>query len=108
MQYVVENEIIENWMYEFVGVFENEAEVDTYKCKYRKRVRITKLKNKSDKETYFYDAVETLNNELSPENLSCDGELGFSQIRYKKNKIMQKFSKLESESGLDLRTRLQD
>tara|TARA_R110002110_G_scaffold249406_3_gene465591 strand:- start:66 stop:323 length:258 start_codon:yes stop_codon:yes gene_type:complete len=34
---------------------------------------------------------------LSPENLSCDGELSRSQIRVKENRLVRKIKKLEKE-----------
>jgi len=41
----------------------------------------------------------SLSNQLSPENLSCDGELTHAQIRAKGKKLWARWNELEQEIG---------
>ncbi len=40
--------------------------------------------------------------DLSPENLSCDGEISSSETKKRYNDIMRKWSKLEAMAGRDV------
>lgn len=49
-----------------------------------------------------FDKFAELSNELSPEWLTCDGELSPAQVRVREREIMKKWGALEKEVGVEI------
>lgn len=58
-----------------------------------------KLNGKPELTEELKSKFRALAGQLSPENLTCDGELSGSQVRSRKNKIMREWQTLEIQAG---------